>query len=207
MDVLKKLVLVPAIALITLLNTSAQDNKGVLSAFKASYTHENSGDYAKAIDAIKGVYAADNYWINIRLGWLTYMSGLFTESIAYYQKSIKLMPVSIEAKLGLALPASALGNWELVKTTYLEILKTDPNHSLTNYRMGMLYYGRNDFGNAYKYFEKVVNMYPFDYDSVLMFAWTNFKSGKMREAHILFNRVLILKPDDASALEGLSYIK
>ncbi|MDO9510940.1 MAG: tetratricopeptide repeat protein [Bacteroidales bacterium] len=207
MDILRKFILIPAIVLVTTINICAQDNKAVLAAFKTSYTYENSGDYSKAIDAVKGVYSADNYWINIRLGWLTYMSGLFTESIAYYQKSIKLMPVSIEAKLGLALPASALGNWDLVKTTYLEILKTDPNHSLTNYRMGLLYYGRNDYGSAYKYFEKVVNLYPFDYDSVLMFAWTNFKSGKIREAQILFNRVLVIKPDDASALEGLSYIK
>jgi len=40
-----------------------------------------------------------------------------------------------------------------------------------------------------------------------MFAWTNLKLGKTREAQVLFNKVLMLSPDDKSALEGLSLIK
>jgi len=53
----------------------------------------------------------------------------------------------------------------------------------------------------------VVNLYPFGYDGLLMFAWTNLKAGKLREAKILFNKVLMYSPGDKSALEGLSYIK
>ncbi|MEZ5148220.1 MAG: hypothetical protein R2759_14450 [Bacteroidales bacterium] len=54
--------------------------------------------------------------------------------------------------------------------------------------------------------KKVVNLYPFDYDGLIMFAWTNLKLGKLREAKVLFNKVLMYKPDDSSALEGLSVI-
>ena len=73
--------------------------------------------------------------------------------------------------------------------------------------MGSIYYGRRDFAKAEKYLEKVVNLYPFDYDSMVLFAWTNLKLGKLREAQVLFNKVLLNKPRDASALEGLSLIK
>ena len=73
--------------------------------------------------------------------------------------------------------------------------------------MGLIYYGKEDFTTAFKYFEKVVNLYPFDYDSLIMFAWTNFKLGKYREAKVLFNKALMNKPNDSSALEGLSLIK
>jgi hypothetical protein len=40
-----------------------------------------------------------------------------------------------------------------------------------------------------------------------MFAWTNYKLGKYKEAKILFQKLLLLSPDDSSAKEGLSLIK
>ena len=117
------------------------------------------------------------------------------------------MPMSIEARLGFVLPAAALGNWNQVVTRYNEVLKIDPNHYTVNYRMGLIYYGRLDYQTAYKYFEKIANLYPFDYDALLMFGWTNFKLGKLREAKVLFGKALLNKPGDASAREGYDLIK
>ena len=117
------------------------------------------------------------------------------------------MPLSVEAKLGYVYPAAALGNWEQVISKYKEILKIDAKNSTVNYRLGLIYYGREDFTSAYKFFEQVVNLYPFDYNSSLYLAWTNLKLGKTREAKVLFNKVLMMQPNDASALEGLSLIK
>ena len=54
--------------------------------------------------------------------------------------------------------------------------------------------------------QKIANMYPFDHDALLMFAWTHFRLGKLREAEVLFNKVLMNKPDDESAAEGLELI-
>ncbi len=118
-----------------------------------------------------------------------------------------MRPLSIEARLGIVLPLSSVGNWNEVETHYRQILETDPANSLVNYRMGLLHYGREDYQNASKYFELVVNHYPFDYDGVIMLAWTNFKLGKFREAKVLFNIALLIRPDDESALEGLSLVK
>ncbi|OFX77529.1 MAG: hypothetical protein A2X12_10810 [Bacteroidetes bacterium GWE2_29_8] len=177
------------------------------NSFKNSYAFEKKGEYNNAIEAIKKNYDEKSYEINLRLGWLYYMSGLFTESSSYYNKSIMLKAYSIEAKLGLVLPASALGNWEIVKKQYNDILKIDPNNTTANYRLGNIYYGNKDYQNALKHFEKVANLYPFDYDATLMLAWTSFKLGKTKEAAVLFNKVLIIQPDDASANEGLKSIK
>ena len=52
----------------------------------------------------------------------------------------------------------------------------------------------------------VVNHYPFDYDSVIMLAWTNYRLGKMREAKVLFQKALLIQPGAESALEGLSLL-
>lgn len=176
-------------------------------AFGKSHLYESRGNFTDAISVLKSVYQEDSYETNLRLGWITYLGGLFTESTAYYQKAIKLKPYSIEAKLGFANPASALGNWDKVMSQYNEILTIDPQNTIVNYRMGSIYYGRKDYAKAEKYLEKVVNLYPFDYDSMILFAWTNYKLGKLREAQVLFNKVLLNKPNDTSALEGLSLIK
>lgn len=185
----------------------AQDYKSLQDAFETSYAYETSLNYTKAIDALRKVYDEQSYEINIRLGWLYYKSGDHTESVAYYTKAIELKPYSIEARLGYVLPASTLGNWNQVLNKYVEILKIDEKNYTANFRIGLIYYNRKDYATAFKYYEKLANMYPFDYDAMHMYAWTNFRLGKVREAKVLFNKVLLIKPGDSSALEGLSLIK
>ena len=40
-----------------------------------------------------------------------------------------------------------------------------------------------------------------------MLAWSYLRLGKHNEAKLLFNKVLLMSPNDASALEGLATIK
>jgi tetratricopeptide (TPR) repeat protein len=207
MDVIKKTLSSAIIGLLVLSSIHAQDYKATQDTFEKSYIYEYNGEYSKAIDGLKAIYSEESYEINLRLGWLTYLAGFFTESTAYYQKAIELKPLSIEAKLGYVYPASALGNWEQVKKQYNDILQIDAQNTTANYRLGSIYYGAEDYTTALKYFEKLVNLYPFDYDGLLMFAWTNLKLGKFREAEVLFNKVLMNRPNDESALEGLELIK
>lgn len=186
---------------------NAQTNEELQNAFKKSYEYEKNSDYPSAIKELKKVYKEDLYEINLRLGWLTYMSGSFTESQAYYTKAVSLMDYSIEARLGLVLPASALGNMNLVISTYKKILEIDPKNTTANYRLGMIYYQNKDYESAIKYFETNVNLYPFTYDSMIMLAWSYLNAGKTREAKVLFNKALLYNPDDESAKAGLSKIE
>lgn len=205
MEFLKKLSII--LIILVLSNHVFAQTESVSKIFEESYALEKNGEYKKAIEKIQTVYDADSYEINLRLGWLNYYAGFFTQSTTYYQKAIDLMPYSIEAKLGLINPLAALGNWNIVVKTYEKILELDPMNSTANYRLGSIYYGRKDYNAAFKYYEKLVNSYPFDYDSTLMFAWTNYMLGKNREAKILFNKVLLISPNDISATEGLGLIK
>lgn len=195
-------------ALLFCSRVSGQTNYATLQeAFSKSQQYESRGNFPDAITSMKSVYEEDSYEINLRLGWLTYLAGLFTESTAYYQKAMKLKPYSVEAKLGFANPASALGNWDQVIAQYNDILAIDPMNSSVNYRLGSIYYGRKDYAKADKYLEKVVNLYPFDYDGLILYAWTQYRLGKLREAQVLFNKTLLNRPNDSSALEGLGLIK
>ncbi len=185
----------------------AQTDAKIIKAFEDSYSLEKKGEYSKAVEALKAVYDEKSYELNLRLGWLNYENGSFTESSAFYQKAVSLMPLSIEARFGIVYPAAALAKWDEVMAQYQKILAIDPQNTKANYRMGMIYYGRKDYLTANSYFEKVVNLYPFDYDALIMFAWTNFQLGKLKEAKVLFTKVLLLSPSDSSALQGLSLIK
>lgn len=202
---MKKIILVLAIIISFTITTNAQNT--LIEAFKTSYLQEAKGEYKKAAETLKNVYNADSYEINLRLGWLQYLAGLFVESTTYYQRAMELMPYSEEAKFGITYPLSALGKWNEVESTYKKILEISPNNTTANYKLGLIYYGKEDYTNAYKYFEKVVNLYPFGYDGLLMFAWTNLNMGKTREAKVLFNKVLLYSPQDKSALDGLELIK
>lgn len=183
----------------------AQDE--IINAFKNSYTLENSGNYFKAIEKLKRVYQADSYEINFRIGWLYYLAGDLKESASFYNKAIDLKPYAVEPKFGLAYPISAQGKWDEIITLYNKILEIDPQNTIANYRLGLIYYNRKNHEKADVYLEKVVNLYPFDYDSIILLAWNKLMLQKIREAKVLFNKALMYNPNDQSALDGLKLIK
>jgi tetratricopeptide (TPR) repeat protein len=205
METLRKYIITLILLLISI-TASPQSIKSIVDLFSKSYEAENSKNYPIAIEKLKAGYDPDNYIINIRLGWLCYLAKQYTESINYYQKSIALRPYAIEARFGCVKPLSALEEWDKVKKQYIEILAIDPQNTIANYWLGLIYYNRKDFVNALKHFEKIVNLYPLDYDSVIMLAWAELYCNKPMEARILFGQALIIRPDDTSAQAGLKLL-
>jgi hypothetical protein len=51
-----------------------------------------------------------------------------------------------------------------------------------------------------------VDLYPFGYDGLLMLGWTSYFLGSYNEAKVLFNKVKLYNPNDASANEGLQLL-
>jgi tetratricopeptide (TPR) repeat protein len=135
------------------------------------------------------------------------MNANYKESMTYYTKACSIELKSIEARLGYANALYAASEFSLLKTVYEEILKIDPNHSITNYRMGLIYYYAKDYTTALTYFKKVIALYPFDYDTLLMMGWTHYALGNAAEAKLYFNKVLLYNPGDTSATEGLNLLK
>jgi tetratricopeptide (TPR) repeat protein len=187
--------------------SSAQYSDRILKTFEQSYALEKTGDFRKAINLLKEVYQEDSYEINLRLGWLNYNAGLFDDSKVNYRKALAVLPYSEEAKFGIILPLSARGEWDEVIRYYNQILANNPGNTVALYRLGLIYYNRKDYIQAARNIQKVVDLYPFDYDGLLLMAWINLQLGKSREARVLFNKVLLYSPGDASALEGLGLLK
>lgn len=208
METLKKIIFGLAIVAISapVFGQSAAYSNTV-KAFQDSYLNEATGDLQTAIQDLKEVYDKDGYELNLRLGWLTYSAGQFTESATYYNRAVELKPFAIEPRFGLIYPTAAMGNWDVVIRQYDKIIEIAPGNTVALHRLGLVYYGRKEYQQAEKLFDKVVNLYPFDYDALLMLAWTKLQLKKYREAKVLFNKALMHTPGGQSALEGLELLE
>ncbi len=167
-------------------------------AFSKSYSFEYETQYAKAITALTDLHT-DSYQVDLRLGWLYYLSKDYVKAELYYRKAVALEPSSIEARFGLVLPISAVGNWNNVLAVYLEIVKLDPNNAIANYRLASIYNTRKDYANATTYVSKVLKLYPFDYDSNLLYAKITLAQGKNADAKKHFTKALEYNPQSEEA--------
>jgi len=176
----------------------SQSDVAVREALKKSYDSEYQLKYQKAIEDLQGVYEPTSYELNLRIAWLSYKVGKYIESVNYYKKAIVKMPLSIEAKLGVVYPLGALEKWDQVVDNYLAIVKIDGFNATANYRLALIYYNRGDYGNSWKYLQKYVNLYPFDYDGNSLAGWIKYSVGKKEEAFVFFKKALMVNPYDTS---------
>ena len=117
------------------------------------------------------------------------------------------MPAAIEPIWAIITPLSIMENWVEVEKFYLAILKIDSKNSTANYNLGSIYYYRKNYVVAKKYLDVSLNLFPFNYDNLILSAWINYYLGNKNDARILFNKTLLYKSGDASAMEGLSLLK
>lgn len=176
----------------------------LMGIFKKSHELANASDYKGASKFLKDNYDKNSYLLNIRLAWLCYLAGQHAESVQYYKTAAALNPESVEAKLGLALPLEAMGNKTELKGVYESVLALDPHNTVINYKLGLMYYLKKEYTVALPFFEKVVKLYPFDYDGLLMYAWTNYYADNYETARANFYKVLCLSPGDQSATQALT---
>ena len=199
MDLVK---LTLAAALVAAAPAAARAQADQSAAFSGSYSAEAKADYAEAIAPIRAIYTG-TYEQNLRLGWLYFLAKNYTAAAAHYQKAVEQRPYAIEPKLGLIKPLNALGQLDRMLATYESILKIDPQNTQANYWSGVIFLNRKAYAQAARYFERVVNLYPFDYDSNLSLAWAYFNLGKKAEARALYTKALLIRPGDAAATAGL----
>ena len=187
---------------------NAQNDK-VFEAFKDSYTFESAYEYEKASLSLERIYSeyATNYEINLRLGWLHYLSGDFKNSEKYYDKALKIRPLSLEAVFGKILPLTSEGRYDEIISAANKVLEVSPGNAKAEYYLGMAYYYKKDYLRSEKYLEKAINKYPFDLDINLMLGWTKFALGKKNEAVSLFQVARRNSPNNYRVLAALKAVK
>lgn len=202
---MKKLIAIGILFIAFSTVATAQDN--LANTFSTSYTKEAENNYPAAIAVLKSNYTPENYYTNLRLGWLYYYSQNYQTSIQYYEFASKIQPSSIEALLGLANATYALKKWVELNAIYKKILMIDPHNTTANYRLGLSAYYTKQFAEAEKYAANVLKLYPFDYDANLLMAGTKLSLAKIKDAKFYYNTVLLIKPNDPIAKQVLDSLK
>jgi len=196
------------VAIVTLLagKPASQKFPSTVPAFASSIDAEKRGDYAEAIKQLAAIYPEhkDNYLMNLRLGWLHYLSREYEESGKYYNAAIDISArKSIEAFLGLTLPMAALERWDGVESAYRSILALDANNYTANLRLGQIYLNRGEYAKAQPLLDKAHTFYPGEYEANLSLGWTHYYMGDRPKARLLLTTALMLVPGDSLALKGL----
>ena len=199
---MKRTTLLFVVAMAITLLSKAQDDK-ILAAFSSSYLGESNKEYLASIITLENIYDANSYPINLRLGWLNYLKKDYAKSQSYYKKAMILEPRSIEARFGYVNPTAALQGWDDVLKTYMDILAIDANNTVVNYRVGYIYYYRKNYDEAEKYVRKVLELYPFDYDSNALLGAIFVGQGKIIEAKKYYKIALVYNPKSKEILEVL----
>jgi tetratricopeptide (TPR) repeat protein len=184
-----------------------QDNR--IAAFNNSIAQAEKGNYSEAIKELTNIYSnySNDYLMNLRLGYLYYLTKKYDESIKYYSKAVELKKYQcVEAYLGQILPLAAKEKWNDVALIYEKILSLDPNNYTANLRMGQILMNRKEYKSADQYFAKVYRLYPSDYETNLSYGWNLFYLNRKSEAKERFIYVLMVSKDDVSAEEGLNLV-
>jgi tetratricopeptide (TPR) repeat protein len=159
---------------------------------------------------LEGVYNEnkDDYLVNLRLGWLSYLAKKHEESRGYYTQAFALSKnKSVEALLGRTYPLSALNDWDGVVAMYEAVLKLDPVNYTANLRLGQIYLNKTSYSEAKNYLEKAYTYYPGLYDVNLSLGWTYYYLRDKQKATALLTTALMLSPGDTLALKGLHLLR
>ncbi len=177
----------------------------VAQAFRASYRYEKMGAYQDAIKALWPVYKEHPrfYLVNLRLGWLYYLSGKYRNSIKYYKQAIEIRPNSFEALLGLSLPLMAQKNWTQVERLMNQIVSQDYYNYYANLRLAIALRLQNKAKLAEKVARKMLVRYPTSLDFLVELGRDLLWEGKKDEAKRIFREVLLLDPENVVAREVL----
>ncbi len=202
-----RFILMVLLSLITIFSSNCKDKQtDKLSAFTKSLNYEKDRKYDLALSEMEKVKndLANDYFTNLRLGWLYYNNKNYQESIKYYNQAFALSNnKSVEALLGLTYPLDALSKTDEIITTYKKVLDIDNNNYTANLKLAIIYYYKANYQSAKLFLDKIYPLYSSDYYINLYYGWTLYKLNSKSKAKEFFVNALINNPNDASAKEGL----
>ncbi len=182
----------------------AQDSlsyEAIRDAYYRSYQYEKVQDYENAIRALMPVYKAypEGYTINLRLGWLYYLSGRYANALEHYGKAVQTAPMAVEPRLGYMLPLLAQGRYAEVEQVAYHVLNTDYYNYYGNLRLAFALRMQQKWELAEAVTRKMLTLYPTDISFLTELGLIRDALGARAEARAIFQDVLILDPENETA--------
>lgn len=175
----------------------------VENSYSKSYNYEKMEKYDDAIKALMRLYQQypKGYTLNLRLGWLYYLKGSYTNSIKHYKVAMTIAPNSLQAKLGLTLPLMAQKKWADTEKLLYNVLKVDYYNYYGNLRLAYVLRIQGNTELAVQVSKKMLGLYPTDVSFLIELGWTYFAQNNIKNATSVFSSVKLLDPENVSAKE------
>ena len=179
----------------------AEDPAWIQKAYHKSFHYEQTQNYDYALKVLQPVYKSypNQYTINLRLGWLYYLSAKYANSIYHYNLVIKIAPVAIEPKLGLMLPQLAQERYGDAEQNAYQILNIDRYNYYANSYLIQALKKQNKTDTALAVVEKMLALYPTDVSLLVELGNLYLIQNKINKANFIFNDVLTLDPENLTA--------
>jgi tetratricopeptide (TPR) repeat protein len=177
----------------------------IKKAYYESYNYEKMGDYKDAIKVLIPVYNKypNGYTLNLRLGWLFYLSKKYQNALDHYKKASLMAPYSIEAKLGIMRTYLAAGDYDNALKVGDVVLKIDYYNYYGNYYEIVALIAKKQYDTALKLTDKMLSLYPTSVLFLVELGKIYYIKDKTKAKQI-FEDVLILDPNNVIAKEYLN---
>jgi len=181
----------------------------IAESYARSYTYEQIEDYENAVRTLAPVLEKDpgGYTVNLRLGWLYYLTKNYANSIHHYQAAMKTSPSSLEAKLGYTLPLMAQGKYSEVESVAYRITGVDHYNYYANLKLAYSLRMQGKFDLARKVLGKMLTLYPIDVNFLSEQALVEYARGDTESAVKILKDILILDPENTTAKSTLSVLQ
>lgn len=177
-----------------------------LDAYRKAAELEAEKNYKAAVSALVAVEPTkqQEYFANVRAGWLYYLAENHFYSRKSYETAVALAPKAVEPYVGLLLPLLAEKKFEQAEQTAREALKLDPKNYLVNLRLSYALRQLSKHAEAEKVSRPMLELYPSDVTLLLEHALALAGQKRDEEARDFFQMVQWLSPNDATAAQVLA---
>jgi len=173
----------------------------IADAYFRSFEYERTDDFSNAVRALTPVLEAypNGYTVNLRLGWLFYRNGNYSNAIAHYQAATTAAPFALEPKIGHLLPLMAQQRWAEAEVLAYQIVSMDHYNYYGNLRLATILRMQNELDAASQVAWKMAGAYPTDLLFMAELARIAVAQGDSDEAARLYTDLIILDPENQEA--------
>lgn len=199
------ILLATALGLVASSAGAETDADKAAALFESSFAYEATGNTDRALNDVLQILRLNpkSYVANYRAGWLYYLKGRYADSLSFYEKAARLMPVALEPKVAMMQPLMAQYRWAEAATMGQAVLAKAPGNYLAGSRLAFIYFSQKKYGEAEKQYKLVLDAFPSEIDMMLGLGWTYVKLGRKSEARKMFEAVLGIRRQNLNARAGL----
>lgn len=173
----------------------------IAGAYHRSYDYERTEDFSNAIRALAPVHQAypEGYTVNLRIGWLHYLSKNYANALEHYQVAMRVAPYALEPKLGYLLPLLAQERYGDAEAVAYQIVSSDHYNYYGNLRLAFALRMQGKLDQAVLVATKMLTAYPTDTLYLTELALAEVALGSLESARRHFLDVLVLDPENPTA--------